>query len=487
MDLFKISSKYFFKAGFDHTLISRWRTGKRRLMPGRRQVGILAVMLCEIDKKQEFSILERLMNTWYPAAPCRDEAEKQELLERFLTEKGQIVPEYQRIREARLGYLRNYEEEVPFAPRGIEAVRLGLLDFLDLIGASPESRQIYLVITEGLSKYFDDKDFSILFMKKLMKLFEAGYRLKIAARGDRAMSDAWDFHRIHLRLSAHLQGYIRTQLYDDFRQQGDDKILGMAGKKFAFRVTRENMWDFDNTYINIYRDHPSVAEVAVQIREYFSRARPVVHYGFFDDPNGWLSNITIYKEHPCYLFTRLPHFGIAPQEELAGSLALTEEERLFLLRVAYPLTLDPAYFNESTMIRHIFCETDIENALLKKRHQAQEASTMLRRKVWMTTHALALQLSKIQAFINTRANYEVCFLNDEHIPDNFPQIYLWGNEATISWIRDKPAMVSRHGTTVAAMQSFCSTVWENIPAAMRSRSLAIRKLNQWMKKLKSIS
>ena len=158
MDLLGIPAKMFSKTGFDHTLVSRWRSGKRRLMPGHRQAVIIAKLFMETDDKREFPVLGRLLQIWYPAQPYGMESEKQDLLEMFLTEKGQMDQDYQRKREVRLDCLRNYSENAPAAPRSKEAVRLGLHDFLDLIGRLPESTQISFVFTEGLSVYLNDAD-----------------------------------------------------------------------------------------------------------------------------------------------------------------------------------------------------------------------------------------------------------------------------------------------------------------------------------------
>ena len=484
MDLLKISPKYLLKAGFDHTLISRWRSGKRRLMPGRHQVKTIAGMFLEADKQGSEPILEMLLNAWYPLTQDGAEADLQELLEMFLTEKNQTAAEYQQMREARLSRLRYLSGKTPAAPSGIKAVRQGLLDFLDLIDAQPAIEPIYFVFTEDVSKYPDDAEFNALFIKKLTNLFEKGHRLTVAARSDRAISDGWDAGKIRQRLSAHLRGYIRTQLYDDFRQQGSDKILGIAGERLAFRVTREAKRDFDDSSIWLYHDAESAAPVGGQIREYFSRARPVVRYVPFGDRAEWPEAVNVSKELPCYLFTRLPHFGVAPKEEFASRFALTGDERPHSLQALHPLTLDPAYFGENTTVRHIFCETDIEDALLKKRHQAHEMSAMMGRKVWMTTPHLARQLLSMQKLLKTHKNYEVCFINDAYFASFLPQICLWGNQAVMSWAAGHPAMVSGHAMTVAALQGFCGALWEEIPAALRSRALAARKLNHWMKKIK---
>ena len=482
MDLLRITAKSFSQAGFDHTLISRWRSGKRRLMPGRRQVAVVAEMFRDADARRDFPVLEGLLKIWYPAMKCSSESEKQSFLEKFLTEKGQTDPDYVRKREVRLDCLRHHDGNNPAAPRGVEAVRLGLLDYLDLIGNLPEPVRFCFVFTEGLSIYLDDPDFGSLLMEKFIKLFEAGHKMLSIMRSDSAMSDAWYFHKT--KLYAHLKGYISTLYYSDYEQQGSEKILGIAGDNFALRAVRQSHWDANDTYISIYHDSKQAAEISERIESYISRAQPLAYYGFFGNPDGWLSNISILKNEPCYLFARLPHFCIAQPEYLAASFGLTEDEMALLRREFHPLTLGPAFFDEDAPIRHIFSESDIEDALLKKRHQSHELSAMLGRKVWMPTRNLAGQLMKIQALLKTHSNYEVCFLNNAQFNELLLQIGVWGHEAAISWIEGYPALSCKNYLIVTSMQSLCFKAWNEIPSEMRSRKAANRKLSQWLKKAK---
>jgi len=269
----------------------------------------------------------------------------------------------------------------------------------------------------------------------------------------------------------------RKRIYQFF-----DTHLLIAGDKIAFKVTRDATWDFDNTYISIFNDRQSVAEIGERIQEYFGHARTPEHDDLFENPDGWLSDVRIRQDRPCYQSTRLPHFGIAPLDDLANTFALTGDDLALLQREFLPLTLDPTYFNEDVPVRHIFCETDIENALLKKRHQAHEMSSMLGRKVWMSTQQLTQQLMRMRALLKTHENYEVCFLNDKHFSQLMFQSSLWGNEAVICWTAGRPAISLKDYLSVTGMQSVCAATWDDIPADKRSAAAAVRKINRWIKK-----
>ena len=479
MDLLNIFPKYFLSAGFDHTLVSRWRSGKRRLMPGRHQVKTIAGIFLQRDAVIDPPALERLLKIWYPALPCDTQEEKQRLLEDFLTEKGQGSQEYQKIRDIRLSRLKYVEDALPAEPQGIENVRLGLLGFLDLISAQDEPQRFYLVFTEGQFIYLSDENFGKLFMHKLMKLFEAGHRLSVAIRSDNVAADILYYHKT--KLYAHLKGYITTQYYDVFKPC-KEKILGIMGKKIALKVIREKLWDFDNTSIDIYSDKESVDGIHKHIQEYLDISQPLMRYDFFGAPSGYLGHARIYKDHPCHIITRFPHFGIMPPEEFADAFAISEDELSLLKREYQAILLDPSFFDENTRVRHIFCGASIDAAFSMQRHQAHALSAMLGRKVWMPTPDLIQQLKTIQTLLKTRGNYEACFLDESQFDEISLQTGVWGNETAITWLEKDTSAASMEYPIVAGMQAFCNTVWDEIPPELRTREAAKRKINRWLRR-----
>jgi hypothetical protein len=450
-------------------------------MPGRHQVRAVCELFWQKDEAMDFPILERLLKTWYPALPCVTLIEKQELLERFLTEKGQLELEYQTMRKVRLSRLHASENAVAVEPYGIEAVRLGLLSFLDLIGAMPEPQRFYLVFTEGQHIYISEENFGKLFMSKLMKLFEDGHRLSVAIRSDRVTSDILYFHKT--KLYAHLKGYITTQYFDAFKPSSE-KILGIVGNHFALEAKREKLWDFDNTTIDIYSNQKSVLEIHKRIHEYIEISQPLMRYDFFASPNGYLSNAHINKGRPCSIITRIPHFGILPSVEFASSFTLSDDEVAFMQREYQAILLDPVFFDKNVRVRHIFCIEAISEALSKQRHQAHELSAMLGRKVWMATPDLLSALKRIQELLKTRENYEVCFLDEKHFDEISLQAGVWGNETVITWLEKDTSAASMEYPIVAGMQAFASTVWEEIPLEMRSREEANNQIGRWLRKHK---
>ena len=482
MTLFNLSPNDFIKIGFDHSQVSRWRSGKRRLMPGRHPAAAIAGLFCAMDEDREHPLLERILRIWYPDAPWGDTASKHHLLECFLTEKEQCAPTYQKVREARLGFLRGGRNgESLDGPCGIEAICVHMLDFLDRIIALDASVDIYFVYTGGQFRYLGDPAFGKLLMAKLSKLFLSGCRLMVATRIDRAVSDAWDFHRIRERIHAHLRGYIRTYYFHSFHIQEDDRILGTVPGKLAFQVSTGNAWDYEQSSVRIYDDPEVVADVGRRISSYFDRSAHPYYYDFFNEPSLWLEDVQIPADQPCYLFMDLPHFNLVPPDEFRTCFNLGEAELVYLQRVSRPLLLPPSFFNAETPVRHIFCAASIDEALAKKRHQSPVLSALLGRKVWLPASRLIRILVRMQTLLAHQPNYEVCFLDHGRFHGLLMQVGIWGLDASICWLDRHPAVACRDSLTLAGMQSVCAEAWADIPSAMRSKQAAMEKLRQWIK------
>jgi hypothetical protein len=479
MDLFGIRPKFFLALGFDHSMVSRWRSGRRRLMPRREPARTIAAALWGVDEGRGAPVLESILQSWYPAASCRGMTEKQALLERFLTEKGQADPAYQKIRDARLGRPLRYRDGAAGRPHGIEPVRLGMLDFLDMAAKLPEPVQVRLVFTEGQFPYLDDAQFHDRFMDKMAWLYEKGHRLMVAARHDRSVADSWYFHGIRARMNAHLKGYVHTYFYDSFQRQGSDKILGAAGSELAFCVTRDNQWDYSQSHIRLCYNTSDAADINTQIHQYFDRAWLPVHYDAFRNPGGLLG--VVGGCQPCYLITRFPFFGVTTPDALVEAFALSNNEMELLQAEFHPFLLDPSCFSPDTPVRHIFCGSDIKAALMKKRHLSLELSTMLNRKVWMPKRALIQHLLKTKMLLKSCENYSACFLDSERFDSILMQAGLWGNEAAVCWADRHPAISCTDRQILAGMQSVCEHVWEDIPTALRDRRAAIRAIHQWVR------
>lgn len=480
MDILKIPSKKFLEFGFDKSLVSRWRRGKLRLMPNRHIVHSISKLFWEVDAKSYNPVLQKILNVWYPAEQCNTEIEKNDLLERFLTEKEQMETEYEERRMARLGKLPSDAKEPYIISKGIESAKLRLLDFLDLIIASPNSTSIISAYPQGRGALALDMKFNTKVLDRYEKIFKKGHKMDFIIRSDDAISNfSYSYNKWLLNI---LNGQVRQRYFDDFNAYNTDVFLAVVNNAIAIELIEEQPGDLDSIISAIYVDDGHIADISNRIQIYSEHSKKREYLGFFDNSDSYLKYVHISPDSPCYIFNRLPHFGILQEDDFAKAFSLSETEKQLLNQELKPMLLNPEFFWDYAAVRHIFCESDIENALLKKRHQSMELSRMLKRRVWMSTQALVRQLKKILNLLETHKNYEVCFLSDERFDELKIQLALWGYGASVVWTDEKCSLASRGYTNQRIIQGFCYTVWDNIPAKMKSRAAAIHKIEQWLEK-----
>lgn len=106
MDLLGVRSVDLCNAvGADKTLVSRWRSGKRKLTPESRWAKEIAAFFVEMDEKRRGHALLEVLRAYYPAEPLDTREQKQKALERWLVTAGQSQAEYQKDRTGVLGAL----------------------------------------------------------------------------------------------------------------------------------------------------------------------------------------------------------------------------------------------------------------------------------------------------------------------------------------------------------------------------------------------
>ena len=102
----------------------------------------------------------------------------------------------------------------------------------------------------------------------------------------------------------------------------------------------------------------------------------------------------------------------------------------------------------------------------------------------MATQALVDQLILMKKMLEEHKNFEVCFLPDSQFKRLTMQIACWGDVAAIGWIAKGKSTACKDYTNTNALTGFCGSIWDRIPSMLKGRSLAIRKINTWLKKAK---
>ena len=117
MCLINISPKEMAPAiGTDATLISRWHTGKRRLIAGRPWIKKVSTYFVDEDERRNTNCIPPIMSTLYPNRPCGTRDERIACITQFLLCPGQLELEYRRRRYEMLRTVLPGRLKAPKAP-----------------------------------------------------------------------------------------------------------------------------------------------------------------------------------------------------------------------------------------------------------------------------------------------------------------------------------------------------------------------------------
>ena len=384
----------------DITLISRWRTGKRRLVPGRHWIEAIAAYFVEIDTSEGKERLRAILAIFYPADNMATPEGLRTTLEKWLAVRGQADGDYAERRDRQLRQLlavgddgqplrRLLEAGAPYITHGQQSTRVAILDMLDKARGLPEPPGIRFVCPEGLALLTQDASFGRNLMNRLEPLFAAGSRLHVALTVDYKMSEVSAFSGRWL--SSHLKGYIRSYYNDDFFSPHNMHMMAVFGDKLCFRVLEDSA---NGVRGEFYFNTPQIAEFSRETERYFSVSRMRFHYDFFKSPDGYLVDGPGEITSDCFLMTRLPHLGVRGRD-LLHRLNLTDEEIAYFEDEYSILLTCPENLEPGNRFFHILSSDDIERALDKPRHRVQPPGDIFSRRVYMTIQVLVNQLVDI--------------------------------------------------------------------------------------------
>ena len=482
--------------GAAKAVVSRWCNGKVKIMPGHGWDEKLTDYLLALDGRLKRPVIPDILRTYFPSVNQGTEAERRELLARWLCAFGHKAAAHQKdgfhemVKKGIDSFSPPQEpepepEDYPDGNAvvyGVAGVQGAAMQFIDLTLSTKEPHEIFYVCPDGLDMYTRDEKFGAKLMDGMMKMFAGGHTLSVVLRTDYKMTDVSAFSGRWL--VAHLLGYIKSHYYDEFHKTYADKMLAVIPGQFAMRVREETSGGETKLYTSVSFDADTVKGAADEYERYRKQSRQRFHYHFFEQPGGFLRDAAPLPDRVHYQFARLPHFCVADGEAFQRDFNLTDEEMQILQGDFSMFLTGPDFYEPDTAAHHIFCEDDIENALLKSSHVSHELSTVTGRRVVMNSQALTNRLILLRDLLERHKNYEVCFLSDDVFKKLTMQIACWGDRASIGWIPGGKSTACKDYTNVNALTGFCGAVWEQVPGIARSRKAAVNKLTMWLKKAK---
>lgn len=460
MDYSSISSKELSAGlGIDPSLISRWKSGVRRLSPDGFGAKALAEYFLARAPSDTLAFLRAV-------CPVAMKAGKwpADVLRLWLCQSTNP--------EERLSLLSLLTKCNSGCQEGSDDVRRALSDFLDYAQTLPEPGKVLFACPAGLAIFTRDSDYNLPLQAKLARLFRRGFHLQVVLRTDYRISDValacgpW--------LRSHLLEYIQSCYYDDFCLSKEEKIFICLPERLAIeaRVSEEGI------KTSVWTSAKKIKEAQLRFESIRSRAVQRFRYHFFDEPNGFLSGVRLCGEKPVYLFERLPCFGVADEMEMCQLFGLSAKERARLHVELAPLLTPPYAF--SAPVYQLIDAGAVDNALDHDRLVSRALSRICVRRVFLSAKQFALQLVRMRKALKECSTYHLVCLNREAFDQIGMELGVWGNEAAIAWLSDgRNSTACKDYPNVSALQGFCATVWKH---AAESKSLALERLDTWIRR-----
>lgn len=467
MDYLSVTSKELsIELNIDSSLISRWKSGERRLTPD----GFGAKALADYFYARAPADTQTFL---LAACPVEMQIEKQpkEVLRLWLCKYTG--------REERLSILSLLSNQMayPGCQDGIEAARRALANFLDYAENLPSPGEILFSCPDGLSIFTRNGGYNLPLQAKLTRIFQRGFHLQTVLRTDYRISDVAMACGPWLR--SHLHEYIQSYYYDDFTLSEDEKIIICLPGHLAIE-TRVNdagietsVWSSPEKIKNVQRCFEYIRSNAVQ------RFR----YHFFNEPKGFFTSLQLCKDKPVYLFQRLPCYGIGNDKTMAQLFNLSEAERTLFHREFAPLLVPPHSF--SAPVYHVIDAGAVDNVLDHNRLLCRTMSQICARRVFMSSKQLALQIVLMRKELAECPTYHLLCLNSDAFEQIDMELGVWGNEAAIAWLSDASnSTACKDYPNVSALQGFCATIWKQSAASKR---IAMEKLDSWIRRAQKMN
>lgn len=457
--------------GVDPSLISRWRTGSRRLSAGSRWCGRLTEYFLQVRRDEVTALMTRVS----PLGLSQGRS-AEELLSRWLGESAGSWEDRDELLVLSRDQKRKGRRLLDAGPlSGDGAIRKLLMEFLDDVLTSPGPGEIVFFCSEGLELFTRDERYVHLLQEKLQVLFKRGKQIQAVLRTNYRPSDValacgpW--------LRAHLMGHIQSYYYDDFRPLEHGEILfGLRGRLMV-QVRMKN----GIPQAVIHRRPETIAKAEAYFDERARCARPRFVYRFFPCPMDLLCGMSSDREGSIYLLTRLPDLG-GGFESLSRYLHLRPEETALFRQQFWPLSLTLQDGDRHT--RQIFCEDNIDEALDGTRHLCRPFSEICGRRLYLSTRGLAEQLNEMRRALERKPGYQVCFMPQEWFDRIGMELVVWGSDAAVAWITGQQSAACRDYPNITALHGFCATMWDQIPPTRRSRQAALKRLERWLERVR---
>ncbi len=463
------------KTGIDKSLVSRWKSGQRRIPPHGQQIH--KIVDCFLEKENAESVITK---TLYAYGLDEKTGTLKENLAFWLCE--QEVPAFS---------IRNPKDDIKEIAGqqysagfniflGYEGLRNAIVALIDYVTSLPGKRNIVAVVRGNYSWVTLDPVFSELLLSRLNEAFKRGITLTVINRDKFLVEDIAYFSGQWL--AAHLAGHIESFYYKEDEADVGEKIIVAVEDSIALRLCNDPAVP-DSLYIGMYTDSITVRQIYNVCDEYRQKAEGHFRYDFLANPSDFLEDVQddTLASSSVYTVTQIPTFGTIPIEDAhvyAHSSQRDTAVHTQQLKALFNLPTDAA---DAGFVRHIFCTELIEEVFEGKRHKNAALSNVYGKHIFHSKDKLLQQLKNIRQWLYECKNYEAVFL-PKRIFDSISMEYIGVKDQFMAaWLKDgSQSTCVREAIKTEALFGYAEILWEQAPKMYKNKQRSLRQLNEWI-------
>lgn len=122
----------------------------------------------------------------------------------------------------------------------------------------------------------------------------------------------------------------------------------------------------------------------------------------------------------------------------------------------------------------------VDQALSQERLLCRVLSQVCGRRIYLSSHKLALLLQQTQQILSERAGFQLLCLPEDMFSGIGMELGVWGNEAAIAWLGSGQSTACKDYPNVSALHGFCTTIFQKASEHYSSQHTA-ETLNIWLR------
>lgn len=457
------------QCGVSNSLISRWRSGKRRLTMRSVASVEVAATLVRLDAQRR---LDSLLTPLIEQGHSRENAMWLYLLDENLAPEKSVLQID--------GYEYRAEQRVLFGKEGLCKAADEMLERLE---RTPVERDV--IVCVGDSEVWNlDEEFEAPILERIRQESQRGRRLILVE--PQAPSWQGTFQVSLGGLVAMLQGNIRRySLPHD--SVGESFGVVIPGYWFGRVVADPDVADGVTSFFT--SDPRIVAHEETVIERIIQRCDPQIEGEFFQKPgrcsaevvNGMSCGAVSRMQTPVFdvfsSISRIPFFGLLTRDELTSIHAGTINNLQNQFNDWSLALTDEQYKNGQYRI--ILDAEELVTAVAGKRGFVMPAQKgALNMNVVVPQAIVRKAIERIVLALRQQAPVEVALVSREFFEDLHVEMAVWKSAVSVVWLQDGGhSFFSKHQRMTANLDSLFSKIWETLPTHWKNQERTINILS----------